>query len=132
MLAYNVLPTFAHLRGIAWRHAESDEFVRGQGMAAQEQSRLPRRKSDKNQSDQNKQEKGKAVIIDAKRNEAHSGLRTSVGRFLQYTPLVTTVEHVLNQVSGRDCSEILHPFAQTVLGEIRTNTATSTRMLATT
>ncbi|GMN33508.1 hypothetical protein TIFTF001_044803 [Ficus carica] len=33
-LAYDVPPTFAHLRGIAWKHAEADEYVRGRGMAA--------------------------------------------------------------------------------------------------
>ncbi|GMN19414.1 hypothetical protein TIFTF001_039816 [Ficus carica] len=30
-LAYDVPPTFAHLRGIAWKHAEADEYVRGRG-----------------------------------------------------------------------------------------------------
>ena len=28
-LAYDRPPTFAHLRGIAWRHAEADEYLRG-------------------------------------------------------------------------------------------------------
>ncbi|GMN37312.1 hypothetical protein TIFTF001_042608 [Ficus carica] len=67
-LAYDVPPTFAHLRGIAWKHAEADEYVRGR---------------------------------DARRVEAPSGPRTPMARFHQYTPLVATVEHVLNQVSGR-------------------------------
>ncbi|GMN70613.1 hypothetical protein TIFTF001_039653 [Ficus carica] len=96
-LAYDVPPTFAHLRGIDWKHAEADEYVRGRSMAAREQSRFPGRKSDKNQFDQNRPEKGKAVSIDARSAEAPSSVRTSAGRFRQYTPLVATVEHVLNQ-----------------------------------
>ncbi|GMN49679.1 hypothetical protein TIFTF001_018843 [Ficus carica] len=80
-LAYNVPPTFAHLRGIAWKHAEADEYVRGRGMAARGQSRLPGRKSDKNQSDQNRMEKGKAVDTDPRKAEAPSGQRTPAGRF---------------------------------------------------
>ncbi|GMN46040.1 hypothetical protein TIFTF001_015226 [Ficus carica] len=37
-LTYDVPPTFTHLRGIAWKHAEADEYVRGQGIVAREQS----------------------------------------------------------------------------------------------
>ena len=33
-LAYDRPPTFAQLRGIAWRHAEADEYVRGRGLEA--------------------------------------------------------------------------------------------------
>ncbi|GMN66037.1 hypothetical protein TIFTF001_035104 [Ficus carica] len=69
-LAYDKPPTFAHLRGIAWRHAEADEYVRGRGLEAREQPWL-------------------------------SGRKTPAGRFCQYTPLVTTIERVLNQVSGQ-------------------------------
>ncbi|GMN63036.1 hypothetical protein TIFTF001_032106 [Ficus carica] len=70
-LAYDRPPTFAHLRGIAWRHAEADD----------------------------RPDKGKAVVDN--RIEANRSPRTPAGRFRQYTPLVTTIEHVLNQVSGR-------------------------------
>ena len=50
-LAYDRPPTFAHLRGIAWRHAEADKYVRGRGLAAREQPRLLGKKSDRNQPD---------------------------------------------------------------------------------
>ncbi|GMN53160.1 hypothetical protein TIFTF001_022301 [Ficus carica] len=40
-------------------------------------------------------------MTDSRRAEAPSGQRKSTGRFRQNTPLVATVEHVLNQVSGR-------------------------------
>ncbi|GMN20414.1 hypothetical protein TIFTF001_043082 [Ficus carica] len=72
-LAYDRPPTFAQLRGIAWRHAEADEYVRGH--------------------------KGKAVVVD--NSGSNPNPRTPAGRFQQYTPLVTTIEHVLNQVTGR-------------------------------
>ncbi|GMN29275.1 hypothetical protein TIFTF001_046326 [Ficus carica] len=99
-LSYDRPPTFAQLRGIAWRHAEADEYVRGRGLEAREQLRLPGRKLDKKESNQSRPEKGKAVIVDT-RAEVNSGPRTPAGRFQHYTPLVTTIEHVLNQVSGR-------------------------------
>ena len=37
-LAYDMPPNFAHLRGIAWKHAETDESVKGRGLADREQS----------------------------------------------------------------------------------------------
>ncbi|GMN70209.1 hypothetical protein TIFTF001_039254 [Ficus carica] len=98
-LAYDRPPTFAQLRGIAWRHAEADEYVRGRGLASGEHSRLPRRKSEKNQTDHGRQDKGKAVIVD--NSGSNPSPRTPAGRFQQYTPMVTTIEHVLNQVTGR-------------------------------
>ncbi|GMN68865.1 hypothetical protein TIFTF001_037935 [Ficus carica] len=98
-LAYDRPPTFARLRGIAWRHAEADENVRGRGLASGEHSRLPGRKSEKNQTDQGRQDKGKAVVVD--NSGSNPSPRTPAGRFQQYTPLVTTIEHVLNQVTGR-------------------------------
>ncbi|GMN20041.1 hypothetical protein TIFTF001_042983 [Ficus carica] len=36
-LAYDRPPTFAQLRGIAWRHAEADEYVRGRGLASRKE-----------------------------------------------------------------------------------------------
>ncbi|GMN63958.1 hypothetical protein TIFTF001_033028 [Ficus carica] len=98
-LAYDRPPTFVQLRGIAWRHAEADEYVRGRGLASGEHSRLPGRKSEKNQTDQDRQDKGKAVVVD--KSGSNPSPRTPAGRFQQYTPLVTTIEHVLNQVTGR-------------------------------
>ncbi|GMN69014.1 hypothetical protein TIFTF001_038062 [Ficus carica] len=99
-LVYDRPPTFAHLRGIAWRHAEADEYVNSRGLGAREQPRLPGRKSDRNHPDHGRQEKGKAVAVD-NRAETHSGPKTPAGRFRQYTHLVTTIDHVLNQVSSR-------------------------------
>ncbi|GMN51142.1 hypothetical protein TIFTF001_020291 [Ficus carica] len=61
-LAYVRPPTFTHLRGIAWRHAEADEYVRGRGLVAREQPRLPGKKSDRNQPDHSRSDKGKAVV----------------------------------------------------------------------
>ncbi|GMN19976.1 hypothetical protein TIFTF001_045266 [Ficus carica] len=98
-LAYDRPPTFAQLRGIAWRHAEADEYVRGRGLASGEHSRLPGRKSEKNQADHGRQDKGKAVVVD--NSGSNPSPRTPAGRFQQYTPLVTTIEHVLNQMTGR-------------------------------
>ncbi|GMN64580.1 hypothetical protein TIFTF001_033649 [Ficus carica] len=98
-LAYDRPPTFAQLRGIAWRHAEADEYVRGRGLASGEHSRLPGRKSEKCQADHGRQDKGKAVVVD--NSGSNPSPRTPAGRFQQYTPLVTTIEHVLNQVTGR-------------------------------
>ncbi|GMN46311.1 hypothetical protein TIFTF001_015481 [Ficus carica] len=72
-LTYDRPPTFGQLRGIAWRHAEADEYGR--------------------------QDKGKAVVVD--KSGSNPSPRTPAGRFQQYTPLVTTIEHVLNQVTGR-------------------------------
>ncbi|GMN46340.1 hypothetical protein TIFTF001_015527 [Ficus carica] len=96
-LAYDKPPTFAHLRRIVWRHAETDEYVRGRGLVALEQPRLPGRKTDRNQPDQNRPEKGKAAVENT-RTDFNSGPRTLTGRFQQYTPSVTTIEHVLNQI----------------------------------
>ncbi|GMN47281.1 hypothetical protein TIFTF001_016454 [Ficus carica] len=98
-LVYDRPPTFAQLRGIAWRHAEADEYVRGRGLVAGEHPRLPGRKSKKNQADQGRQDKGKAVVVD--KTGSNPSPRTQAGKFQQYTPLVTTIEHVLNQVTGR-------------------------------
>ncbi|GMN33649.1 hypothetical protein TIFTF001_041936 [Ficus carica] len=98
-LAYDRPPTFAQLRGIAWRHAEADEYVRGRGLVAGEHPRLPGRKSEKNQADQGRQDKGKAVVVD--KTGSNPSPKTPAGSFQQYTPLVTTIEHVLNQVTGR-------------------------------
>ena len=94
-LAYDRPPTFAHLRGIAWRHVEIDKYVRGRGFVAREQPRLLGRKSDRNQSDHNRPDKKNAIVID-NRTKANSGPRMLAGRFRQYTPLVTTIDHVLN------------------------------------
>ncbi|GMN38329.1 hypothetical protein TIFTF001_007560 [Ficus carica] len=99
MLAYDRPPTFAQLRRIAWRHAEADEYVRGRGLVAGEHPRLPGRKSEKNQADQGRQDKGKAVVVD--KTGSNLSPRMPAGRFQQYTPLVMTIEHVLNQVTGR-------------------------------
>ncbi|GMN47963.1 hypothetical protein TIFTF001_017147 [Ficus carica] len=98
-LAYDRPPTFAQLRGIAWRHVEAVEYVRGRGLVAGEHPRLPERKSEKNQADQGRQDKGKVVVVD--KTWSNPSPRTPAGRFQQYTPLVTTIEHVLNQVTGR-------------------------------
>ncbi|GMN38401.1 hypothetical protein TIFTF001_007639 [Ficus carica] len=84
-LAYDRPPTFAQLRGIAWRHAEADEYVRGRGLVAGEHPRLPGRKSEKNQADQGRQDKGKAVVVD--KTGSNPSPRTPAGRFQQYTPL---------------------------------------------
>ncbi|GMN45070.1 hypothetical protein TIFTF001_014262 [Ficus carica] len=88
-------PTFGQLRGIAWKHAEADEYVRGRGLEAQVQTRLPGRKSDRNQLD-----RGKAPAASS-RKEPRSSPKTPAGKFHQYTPLVTTVENVLYQVSSK-------------------------------
>ncbi|GMN20723.1 hypothetical protein TIFTF001_043157 [Ficus carica] len=98
-LAYDRPPTFAQLKGIARRHAEANEYIRGRGLIAGEHPRLPGRKSEKNQADQGRQDKGKAVVVD--KSGSNPSPRTPAGRFQQYTPLVTTIEHVLNQVTGR-------------------------------
>ncbi|GMN60396.1 hypothetical protein TIFTF001_029486 [Ficus carica] len=50
---------------------------------------------------QSRPEKGKAVNSDVRRVEASPSLRTRAGKFHQYTPLVATIEYVLNQVTGR-------------------------------
>ncbi|GMN70838.1 hypothetical protein TIFTF001_055477, partial [Ficus carica] len=83
-LAYDRPPTFAQLRGIAWRHAEADEYVRGRGLASGEQSRPPGRRSEKNQTDQGRQDKGKATVVD--NSGSNPSPRTPAGRFQQYTP----------------------------------------------
>ncbi|GMN47479.1 hypothetical protein TIFTF001_016657 [Ficus carica] len=89
-LAYDRPPTFGQLRGIAWRHAEADEYVRGRGLEACVQTRLPGRKSDR----------GKAPATSS-REEPRPNPKTPTGKFHQYTPLVTTVENVLYQVSNK-------------------------------
>ncbi|GMN62259.1 hypothetical protein TIFTF001_031341 [Ficus carica] len=94
-LAYDSPPTFAQLRGIAWRHAEADEYVRGRGLEAQVQTQLPGRKSDRNQSD-----RGKAPATSS-REEPRSSPKTPAGKFHQYTPLVTTVENILYQLQDQ-------------------------------
>ncbi|GMN26906.1 hypothetical protein TIFTF001_044053 [Ficus carica] len=96
MLAYDVPSTFAHLGGIAGKHAEAYEYISGRGFIAREQSRPPGKKLNKNIVDQSRLEKGKAVSTDVGRAEAALGPMTWAGRFRQYTPLVATVEHVLN------------------------------------
>ncbi|GMN46953.1 hypothetical protein TIFTF001_016135 [Ficus carica] len=83
-LAYDRPPTFAQLRGIAWRHAEADEYVRGHRLASGEQSRPPGRMSEKNQTDQGHQDKGKAVVVD--NSGSNPRPRTPAGRFQQYNP----------------------------------------------
>ncbi|GMN60403.1 hypothetical protein TIFTF001_029494 [Ficus carica] len=99
-IAYDVPSTFAHLRGIARKHAEADEYIRGRGLVCGEQSRLPERKLNKDVVEPNRPEKGKAAP-DVGRAEPTSGPKILVERFRQYTPLVTTAEHILNQISGR-------------------------------
>ncbi|GMN30286.1 hypothetical protein TIFTF001_041425 [Ficus carica] len=102
-LAYDRPTSFTHLRGIVWRHVEADEYVRGRGLEVQDQERPSNRRSERGQprnSDQNRQDKGTNPVVET-RAEADPSPRTSAGRFRQYTPLVTTIEHVLNQVSGR-------------------------------
>ncbi|GMN49779.1 hypothetical protein TIFTF001_018933 [Ficus carica] len=96
-LAYNRPTSFAYLRGIAWRHAEADEYVRGRGLEVQDQDQPPSRRSERGQ---NRQDKGKNPVVEP-RPEANLSPRTPAGRFRQYTSLVTTIEHVLSQVSGR-------------------------------
>ncbi|GMN49655.1 hypothetical protein TIFTF001_018818 [Ficus carica] len=96
-LAYDRPTSFAHLRGIAWRHTEADEYVRGRGLEVQDQDQPLSRRSERGQ---NRQDKGKNPVVET-HAEANSSLRTPAGRFRQYTPLVTTIEHVLNQVSVR-------------------------------
>lgn len=85
MLTYDMPPTFAHLRGIAWKHAEADKYIKRRGLAAREQLRLPEKKSDKNVARSSQLEKGKAISLDGKA-EAPPGPRTLVGRFAN-TPL---------------------------------------------
>ncbi|GMN63830.1 hypothetical protein TIFTF001_032904 [Ficus carica] len=63
-------------------------------------TRHPGKKSDKNMAGPSRPEKGKAVNVEVRRAEASPGPRTLARRFCQYTPLVATVEHILNQVSG--------------------------------
>ncbi|GMN54122.1 hypothetical protein TIFTF001_023251 [Ficus carica] len=102
-LAYDRPTSFTHLRRIAWRHTEADEYVRGRGLEVQDQERPSNRRSERGQprnSDQNRQDKGKNPVVET-RAEADPSPRTPAGKFRQYTPLVTTIEHVLNQVSGR-------------------------------
>ncbi|GMN30599.1 hypothetical protein TIFTF001_050672 [Ficus carica] len=98
-LAYDRPTSFTHLKGIAWRHAEADEYVRGRELEVQDQERPSNRRSERGQprnSDQNRQDKGKNPVVET-RAEADPSPRTPAGRFRQYTPLVTTIEHVLNQ-----------------------------------
>ncbi|GMN48314.1 hypothetical protein TIFTF001_017486 [Ficus carica] len=108
-LAYDIAPTFAHLKGIARKHAEADEYIRGRGFIPGDQSRVPGKKSNKIEGNQNRPKKGKAASIDVRRAEASPGPRTPTGRFRQYTPLVAIVEHVLNQVSGQGLLQDLPP-----------------------
>ncbi|GMN59472.1 hypothetical protein TIFTF001_028562 [Ficus carica] len=57
-LAYDRPTSFAHLRGIAWRHVEADEYVRGRGLEVQDQDQPPSKRSERGQ---NRQDKGKFV-----------------------------------------------------------------------
>ncbi|GMN21498.1 hypothetical protein TIFTF001_050140 [Ficus carica] len=102
-LAYDRTTSFAHLRGIAWRHAEADEYVRARGLEIPDHDRPTNRKSERGQprsSDQNRGDKGKNPARGAQ-VETNRSSRTPEGKFTQYTPLVTNIEHVLNQVSDR-------------------------------
>ncbi|GMN75006.1 hypothetical protein TIFTF001_053968, partial [Ficus carica] len=102
-LAYDRTTSFAHLKGIAWRHAEADEYVRARGLETPDHDRPTNRKSERGQprsSDQNRGDKGKSPVRGAQ-VETNRSPRTSGGKFTQYMPLVTNIEHVLNQVSDR-------------------------------
>ena len=102
-LAYDRPTSFAHLRGIAWRHAEADEYVRSRGLGAQDQDRPANRRTERarpRSPDQNRRDKGKNPAVET-HAEANRRPRTPARMFEQYTPLVTTIEHVLTQVSGR-------------------------------
>ncbi|GMN67604.1 hypothetical protein TIFTF001_036673 [Ficus carica] len=81
-LACDRSPTFAQLRGISWRHAEADDYVRGRGLVAGEHPWLPGRKSEKHQADQGRQDKGKVVVVD--KTGSNPSPRTPAGRFQQY------------------------------------------------
>ncbi|GMN67536.1 hypothetical protein TIFTF001_036596 [Ficus carica] len=110
-LAYARPTSFTHLRVIAWRHAEADEYVRGRGLEVQDQERPSNIRSERDQprnSDQNRQDKGKNPVVET-RAEADPSPRMPTGRFRQYTPLVTMIEHVLNQVFGRGLLRDLPP-----------------------
>ncbi|GMN52758.1 hypothetical protein TIFTF001_021899 [Ficus carica] len=127
-LAYDKPPTFAHLRGIAWRHAEADEYVRGRGLVAREQPRLPRRKTDRNQPDQKRgrPRSRTTVWISIPVREHRPGDSNNTPRWSQ--PSSTSLPKCLVE----DWSEIHRHSERIILGETRTNTATSTRMWATT
>ncbi|GMN74649.1 hypothetical protein TIFTF001_052422, partial [Ficus carica] len=102
-LAYDRTTSFAHLRGIAWRHAEADEYVRARGLEIPDHDRPTNRKSERGQprsSDQNRGDRGKNPARGAQ-VETNRIPRAPENKFTQYTPLVTNIEHVLNQVSDR-------------------------------
>ncbi|GMN29028.1 hypothetical protein TIFTF001_044306 [Ficus carica] len=102
-LAYDRTTSFTHLRGIAWRHAEADEYVRARGLEIPDHDRPTSRKSERGQprsSDQNRGDRGKNPARGAQ-VETNRIPRAPEGKFTQYTPLVTNIEHVLNQVSDR-------------------------------
>ncbi|GMN22638.1 hypothetical protein TIFTF001_045683 [Ficus carica] len=76
-LTYDRPTSFAHLRGIAWRHAEADEYIRGRGLEVQDQNQPPSKRSERGQ---NRQDKGKNPVVET-RAEANPSPRTPAGRF---------------------------------------------------
>ncbi|GMN68803.1 hypothetical protein TIFTF001_037854 [Ficus carica] len=80
-IAYDVPPTFTHLRGIARKHVEAEEYIRGRGLVPGELSRPIGKKPNKDGAVQVISEKGKAIS----KAEANLGSNTPVGRFRQYT-----------------------------------------------
>ncbi|GMN47624.1 hypothetical protein TIFTF001_016801 [Ficus carica] len=110
-IAYDVPPTFAHLWGIAQKHAEAEEYIKGRNSTVGETSR-PTRKSKPKKDGASQAE---AAIEKATcKAEATPEPKTSAGRFRQYTPLVATVEHVMNQISRRELLRMPRQSEQTV------------------
>ncbi|GMN44859.1 hypothetical protein TIFTF001_014055 [Ficus carica] len=99
-ITYDVLPTFAHLRGIAQKHAEVEEFIKGRNSSLREVSRPARKKKPKKDGTNQIRADSENATCQA---EAAPEPKISTGMFHQYIPLVAATKHVLNQISGRVC-----------------------------
>ncbi|GMN67226.1 hypothetical protein TIFTF001_036284 [Ficus carica] len=95
-IVYDVPPTFAHLRGIAQKHAEAEEYIKGRNFLIRETSQPT--KKNKPKKDRVGQT-GAATEKATCKVEAVSKPKTPARRFRQYTPMVATAEHVINQIS---------------------------------
>ncbi|GMN22561.1 hypothetical protein TIFTF001_040287 [Ficus carica] len=97
-IAYDVPPTFAHLRGIAHKHTEANKYIKGRNSLLRETLRPTGKKKPKEDGADQIRAKIEKTTCKA---EVAPMPKTLPERFRQYTPLVATTEHVLNQISGR-------------------------------
>lgn len=83
-----------HLKVIAQKHAKAKKYIKGRNSSLGEMSQPTWKNKSK--------KKGVGQIgVATEKDTCKAEPKTTVGRFRQYTPLVTIAEHMLNQIFGR-------------------------------